>query len=59
MSVLEVKYVTILVEDLSPFACWKKAIAMSNLLSVNKITLSPLIPGEVLSRLVIILVTVV
>lgn len=41
MSVLEAKYVAILVEDLSPFTCWKKAIAMSNLLSVNKITFSP------------------
>lgn len=49
MSILELKYFTISVEDLSPYMCWKETIAISNLLSVNKITLSPLSPGAMLS----------
>lgn len=48
LSVLGVKYFAISVEDLSPCMCWKKTIAMSNLLSVNKVTFSSLSPGATL-----------
>lgn len=57
MSVPELKYFAILMEDLSPFTHWKETIAMSNLLSINKITLSLLSPGAMLSVFLLILVT--
>jgi len=57
MSVLELKYFTVSVEHVFSSMCWKKAIATSNLLSINNITLSPLSPGAMLSVFLVILVT--
>lgn len=56
MSDLELKYFSVSVEDLSPFTCCNKTIALSTLLYVNKITLSPLSPEAVLSLFAMIVI---